>query len=452
MKPMLQFLSQEEIQIIHQSALQILSTIGMRLPHEGALELMTQNGAEIMDGSVVRIPARLVDAAIESAPKTKDVTLFGRDPQHDVTFKKHDPALACMTMAVNVIDPHTRQKRPATNDDLAALTRIADQLENIRVNGGLVTPQEVPGDFNDWYTWATTIKNTTKHITGGMLGARCVRDAAKMGALALGDEKLFRERPFISGWVLTLPPFAIDAESLDALMEMSRWKIPVMLSSGPILGTSSPVTIAGTLAQAHAEILACMVVSQLVSPGVPIIYTSFARGMDMKSGNVSMACPEFGILKVAMAQMGKSLDLPIRMPAVTGLIADLMDGMQLDMDLVVDFPDLVFCDDCMAAVRRMAAKLVVDEDTLAMETMKAVGPGGTFLSQDHTFEHFRRELWMPKVLERRNWDLWQNDGAMDIFKVAERKTLEMLAADPEPLLPAEVQDKIDEVVRMAQES
>jgi trimethylamine--corrinoid protein Co-methyltransferase len=471
MKPVIQFLSDQEVKLLHEQSLQVLEEIGMRLPHEEALDLMSQNGAEIGDGNVVRIPKRLVEAAIESVPKSKDVTLYGRDPKHDVTFEKHDPALACMTMAVNVIDPHTRKKRSATNEDLAALTRIADQLENIRVNGGLVTPQEVPGDFNDWYTWATTIKNTTKHITGGMLGARCVQDAAKMGAIALGDEKLFQERPFISGWVLTLPPFAIDTESLEALMEMSRWKIPVMLSSGPILGTSSPVTIAGTIAQAHAEILACMVVSQLVNPGAPIIYTSFARGMDMKSGNVSMACPEFGILKVAMAQMGKSLDLPIRMPSmlrdakvldaqagfetgmvgtVTGLIADLMDGMQLDMDLVVDFPDLVFCDDCMAAIRRMAAKLVVDEDTLAMETMKAVGPGGTFLSQDHTFQYFRQELWMPKLLERRNWDLWENDGAMDIFKVAERKTLEMLAADPKPLLPAEVQDQIDEVVRKAQ--
>jgi trimethylamine--corrinoid protein Co-methyltransferase len=473
MKPILQFLSNEEIKSIHLSALQILSSIGMRLPHPEALDLMRQNGADIGDENVVRIPTRLVEAAIKSVPKRKEVTLFGRDPKHDVTFEKHDPGLACMTMAVNVIDPHSRQKRPATKDDLAALTRMADQLENIRVNGGLVTPQEVPGDFNDWYTWATTIKNTTKHITGGMLGARCVRDAAKMGAIALGDEKLFRERPFISGWVLTLPPFAIDTESLEALMEMSRWKIPVMLSSGPILGTSSPVTIAGTIAQAHAEILAGIVVAQLVNPGAPIIYTSFARGMDMKSGNVSMACPEFGILKVALAQMGQYLDLPIRMPSmlrdskvldaqagfetgmiatVTGLMADLMDGMQLDMDLVVDFPDLVFCDDCMAAIRRMTTKLVVDEDTLAMETMKAVGPGGTFLSQDHTFQHFRRELWMPKLLERRNWELWENDGALDIFKVAEGKTLEMLSADPEPLLPGEVQDQIDEVVSKAQDT
>jgi trimethylamine--corrinoid protein Co-methyltransferase len=471
MKPLIQFLSDQEVKLLHEQSFRILKEIGMRLPHEEALELMSQNGSEIVDGNVVRIPTRLIDAAIESVPKRKDVTLYGRDPKHDVTFEKHDPALACMTMAVNVIDPHTRQKRPATNEDLAALTRIADQLEHIRVNGGLVTPQEVPGEFNDWYTWATTIKNTTKHITGGMLGARCVQDAAKMGGIALGDENLFRERPYISGWVLTLPPFAIDAESLEALMEMSRWKIPVMLSSGPILGVSSPVTIAGTIAQAHAEILGCIVVSQLANPGAPIVYTSFARGMDMKSGNVSMACPEFGILKVAMAQMGKYLDLPIRMPSmlrdskvldaqagfetgmigtITGLIADLMDGMQLDMDLVVDFPDLVFCDDCMAAIRRMAGKLVVDEGSLAMETMKAVGSGGTFLGHPHTFDNFRQELWMPKLLERGNWELWEKDGALDIFKVAEKKALEMLAADPEPLLSAETEDQIDEIVRKAQ--
>jgi trimethylamine--corrinoid protein Co-methyltransferase len=473
MKPVIQFLSDQEVKIIHNQAVQILNEIGMRLPHEEALELMSQNGAEIADGDLVRFPNQLVQTAIEAVPKRKDVILYGRDPKHDITFQTHDPALACMTMAVAVIDPHTRQKRSATDEDLAALTRIADQLENIGVNGGLVTPQEVPGEFNDWYTWATTIKNTTKHITGGMLGARCVQDAAKMGALALGDESRFRERPFISGWVLTLPPLGIDSASLEALMEMSRWKIPVMLSSGPILGTSSPVTLAGTIAQAHAEILGCITISQLINPGAPIVYTSFARGMDMKSGNISMACPEFGILKVALAQMGKYLDLPIRMPSmlrdakvldaqagfetgmigtVTGLIADLMDGMQLDMDLVVDFPDLVFCDDCVAGIRRMAGDLVVDQDSLALEVIKAVGPGGTFLSEDHTFENFRRELWTPKLLERRNWDLWETDGSRDIFKVAEKKVLEMLAEKPAALLSTEVEKQIDEVVRMAQKN
>jgi trimethylamine--corrinoid protein Co-methyltransferase len=471
MKPQIAFLSDEEIQFLHRTANQLLQEIGMRFPHPEAQRLLADAGAEIVADQVARIPKHLVDQAIGSLPKRDAVTLYGRDPKHDVTFTSHQPSLSCMTMAVNVIDPHTRQRRPATIADLAALTRIADRLEHIGVNGGLVTPQEVPGAFNDWYTWATTIKNTTKHITGGMLGARCVQDAARMGAIALGSEERFREKPFISGWVLTLPPFGIDTESLDALMEMSRWKIPAILSSGPILGTSSPVTIAGTIALAHAEILGCLVVHQLVNPGAPVVYTSFARGVDMRSGNISMACPEFGILKVAMAQMGRFLDLPIRMPAMlrdakvvdaqagfetgmiattTGLIADLMDSMQLDMDMVVDFPDLIFCNECMAGISRMAREVVVDTDSLALEAMREIGPGGNFLANPHTFKNFKSQLWMPALFERRNWDAWERDGSLDVFAAAEKKVLAMLSEPFEPLLSEEDEAAIDAVVEKAQ--
>lgn len=472
MKPVLQVLSQSEIELIHQSALRILSEIGFRFPFDDALELLKKAGADVVKDNVARIPENLVEYAIQEVPKRKDVTLFGRDPKHDVTFEKHEPTLACMTMAVSVIDPYTGKKRPATDKDLGDLTRIADQLEHVRINGGLVTPQDVPNAFNDWYTWATTLKYTNKHITGGVLGARCVRDAAKMASIALGGEELFRNRPFISGWVLTLPPLGIDKESLDALMEMSRLNIPSMLSSGPILGTSSPITIAGTIAQAHAEILACLVVSQLVNPGAPVVYTSFARGIDMKTGTISMACPEFGILKVGMAQMGRFLDMPVRMPSmlrdakvldaqagfetgmigtVTGLVADMMDSMQLDMDMVVDFADLLFCNDCMAGVERFVKELVVNEETIAFDVIKDVGHGGSFLGHRHTFSNFRKELWMPELLERRNWDSWERDGSRPIYDVARGRMLEMLETEFPRLLSPEAEEEIDAIVRGTQE-
>ena len=471
MKPILQFLSNEEIQFIHQSALQILNKIGFRFPLEEALELLRKAGAEITDNNIARIPANLVDYALKKVPKRQDVTLYGRVPETDVTFKGHRPAISCMTMATHVIDPYTRERRPATNNDLVGLTRLADQLENIIINGGLITPQEVPGEVNDWFTWATAIKNTTKHITGGVLGARGVRDAILMASAAVGGEKNFLERPFISGWVLSLPPLAIARDSLEALMEMSRWKIPSIVSSGPILGTSSPVTIAGTLAQAHAEILACLVVSQVVNPGAPFVYTSFARGMDMKTGNVSMACPEFGILKAGMAQMGHFLGLPVRMPGmlrdakmldaqagfetglvgtVTALTADIIDAMQLDSDLLVDFADLVFCNECMGALKRLSRELTVEEDTLALEIIKEVGPGGSFLTHDHTFENFQKELWQPQVMERRNWDNWEADGCKDIREVALQRTIEILETEPSSRLSPEVEAEIDNVVREAE--
>ena len=471
MKPSIKYLSQEEIRYLHNQSLLMLSEIGMKMPHEETLTLLKRAGAEIVDGNIVKIPETMVASALSSVPKRDDVVLYARDAAKDIHFNTHDPSLACMTMAVNVMDPHTRLKRPATNEDLAVLTRMADQLENVGVNGGLITPQEVPGAYNDWYTWATTIKNTTKHITGGMFGARCVQDAAKMASIAVGGDAEFRKRPFISGWVLTLPPFGLSSETIDSLVEMNKWNIPAIVSSGPILGTSSPVTIAGTIAQAHAEILACIVVSQLVNPGSPVIYTSFARGIDMKTGNISMACPEFGILKVGMSQMGRFLDLPIRMPSLlrdakvldaqagfeTGMIgtmggmsADLLDAMQLDMDMVVDFADLIFCDECMAGIKRVAKELVVDTATIAMDVMKDVGPGGNFLAQPHTFQNFKKELWLPGLLERRNWDLWEKDGGKDIYTVAHERMLDMIKTTPENRLSSSSEQKIDAIVEQAQ--
>lgn len=470
MKPQVQFLSKDEIQSIHASSLKILSTVGMRFPAKEALEIFEKAGARIVDQDVVRMDAQLVADALKTVPKRKDVILYGRDPEHDVSFVDHLPSLACMTMATNVIDPFTLEKRPATNEDLARLTRLADQMECVAVNGGLVTPQEVPGATNDWYTWATCMKNTTKHITGGVYGYRGVLDAIEMGAIACGSKEKFLERPFISGWVLTIPPLDMDTASLEAMMEMNRHNIPIMLSSGPILGTTSPVTIAGTIAQAHAEILACITLSQLVNPGAPVVYTSFARGMNMKTSNISMAGPEFAVLKAGMGQMGLSLDLPIRMPSMlrdskvldaqagfeTGMVgtlssfvADIMDSMQLDTDMVVDYADLVFCNESMASIRHALRNLDVNESTLALDVIEEVGPCGNFLSHKHTFEHFRKELLHSDVFDHNNWERWAQNGSKDVRLVALEKVRVLMEQEPVSLLGKDIEDRIDEIVTAA---
>ena len=470
MKPWLRYLSDDECGRIHKAALRILNDIGMRLPVDEAKSLLSAAGAKVEADSVVRIPGDLVEKAIQTAPKRDEVVLYGQKPEHDLDFRSHRPALTCMTMATSVIDPHTGLHRPATNEDLKSLTRLADGLPNIRVNGGLVTPQEVPMAVNDWYTWATCLKNTTKHITGGVLGARGVQDAVKMASLAAGSEEQFLARPHISGWVLTLPPLGIDDDSLGALMELSRFSVPAIVSSGPILGTSAPITMAGTAAQTHAEILACLVVHQLVNPGAPFIYTSFARGMDMKTGNISMACPEFAILKVIMSQLGRSLDLPIRMPAMlrdaklldaqagfetglvaglTSLVADIMDGMQLDNDLLVDFADLVFCNECMDALTHLAKEVVVDAQTLALDVIGEVGHGGSYLSHEHTFEHFSSALWHPNIFERRNYESWLTDGGSAIRDIALAKVHESLSEAYAPLMGDDIAAAIDDIVEAA---
>ncbi|GAB4255648.1 MAG: glycine betaine--corrinoid protein methyltransferase [Deferrisomatales bacterium] len=472
MKPSLRYLSPEEIRRVHGAALALLGEVGMRLPCAPVLEQLAQAGARVEDGALVKIPAALVHEAIERAPKRDQVTLYGRVPERDVHLASRAPAFASMTMATHVIDPETDRRRPARLGDVGALTRLIDRLEHVAVNGAPVTPQDVPGEVCDWYTWAESIKNTTKHVTGGVPGARAVQDAVKMASAAVGGEEAFRRRPFLSGWVLTLPPLEIDHLSLEALIELGRWNLPAMVSSGPIMGASSPMSVAATLAQAHAEILGCLVASQLAHPGAPFVYTSFARIMDMRTANVSMASPEFGVLKGAMAQMGRFLGLPVRMPGllrdakaldaqagfetgltgtVAALAADLVDAMQLDMDLLVDYADLAFGNECMGALRRLARELVVDDDALALEVIREVGPGGAFIEHEHTFERFRQELWQPALFERRQWEPWERDGARTARERALEQVREWMGPQPASPLPPQAQAQIDRIVAQAEQ-
>jgi trimethylamine--corrinoid protein Co-methyltransferase len=472
LKPLFQYFSDEEVQLLHDSALDILQNTGMQMPCQEAIEILSDAGAKVEDNNIVKIPADLVDRALETVPKRSEVTLYARDPKHDITFTGDQvPVLATMTEATHVLDPYDGKKRPATNEDLVKITKIIDNLEHVGVAGGLVTPQDVPGEVAEWYSWATNIKNTTKHITNGGYGTQGVRDIIKMASIAVGSEEAFHERPYISFWILTKPALQIDRLTLEALIEMSKHKVPAIISSGPILGVSSPITIAGTCAQAHAETLACITLGQLVNPGAPVIYTSFARGFDFKTGSVTMSSPEFAILKVCMAQLGRFLDLPTRMPSMlrdakildgqagfeTGMVglsgalaADLLDSMQFDMDVIVDFADLIYCNECMSQLRRMAKEIIVDEKTLGLDVISKLGPGGNFLGQKHTVKYCRKEIWQADLTERRNWTGWENDGALDIREKALKRALAMLdeLSDVE-LLDKETQRAIDEIAAKA---
>lgn len=469
MKPKLQFLSERDIGLIHETSLRILADIGMKMPHEDARETFAKAGASVDGDGVVKIPHRLVEKALDSVPKRADVVLFGMDSKNDIRFVDNIPANVCMTMAVDVIDPYTGERRSATKGDLEALTWLADRSPVIRANGGLVTPQDVPGKYNDWYTWGTCIQNTTKHITGGMFGAKCVLDAIEMASIAVEGHDTFRKRPFISGWVLTLPALGIDFESLDAMIEMSRQGIPIILSSGPMIGASSPMNLGGSLAQAHAEILACMTLGQLINPGTPVVYTSFIRSLDMKYVTACMGSPESGMLRSAMAQIGRHFDLPVRMPgllrdskvldaqagfetALTGVLnifnADLLDSMQLDSDLVVDYADLVFTPDCVGALQRVAQGIEVSEPLMnsCFDLIKEVGVQGSFLEKEHTLKNFKKELWHAKVMNRQNYRTWKKNGAKDVRQTAIERVRELLSERTGPLLPPATCKRIDAIL------
>ncbi|UMZ74790.1 trimethylamine methyltransferase family protein [Natranaerofaba carboxydovora] len=471
MKPSLQYLSQEEVEQIHETALDLLENTGMRMPYDVAQDYFKNAGCKVED-DIVYVNRDVVKKALETLPGRDNITLYARDEKYDINFEKDSPALAAMVEATQVLDMDSGKKRPATNEDLAIMSSILQRLDNVSLASPPVTPQDVPQDITDWYTWATSLSYTTKHITGPAPGKKSVQDTIKMASIAAGSEEEFLERPFLSFWILTTPPMKTEQLTLEALIEASKYKIPLIVSSGPITGVTAPVTIAGSAAMAHAEILSCLTLSQLVNPGAPAIYTSFARSFDMKTGNISMASPEFAILKVCLGQMGDYLGLPTRMPAMlrdskvvdaqagfetgitgmaSGLAADIMDGMQLDMDKVVDYADFVYCDECMAQVKRLARPVDVNEKTLAKDVVFENGQDGNYLRASHTVKNFRKEIWMPKLFERRTWTPWEDDGAMTIREKALKKTKEMVEEGVEPVLDSESREKLEEIARQGGE-
>lgn len=472
MRPELKYLSDQELERVHQKALDMLWDMGMQFENSEARNYFAKAGA-VVEGDIVKIPAGIVEKALETVPKRDKFILYGRTPEQDVKVSENVPSLAAMTMATYVIDIDTGERRPATDRDLEMITRMMERLDTITSASALVTPQNVPMDVSDWYTWAISIKNTTKHITGGAVGKEGVQDAIKMAGLAVGSEEEFLKRPFISFWVLTMPPLRVDENTANVLMEASRFKVPTVISSGGILGITSPMSVESALIHTHAEILACIALSQLVQPGAPVIYSSFVRTLDMKTLCVAMSSPESILMRACMGQLGWYLGLPTEMPmnlrdgklldaqagfetgmggAIGALSCDFLVSMQLDMDLTVDYADLVYSNECMRQLIRLVRPLHFDDETLAYENMVEVGHGKTFLETDHTNFNYQEEIWQPQIIERNTWESWSERGKKDIRQVAFEKATQMYhELENTEILPEDVRRAIDAIAENSAE-
>ena len=473
MRPVVNFINQQEIETIHEKALEMLENLGMKFESVEAQEYFKNAGATVDGNGIVKIPRNIVLEGLKTAPKRDEFVVYGRTRDKDIKVSDEVPYLAAMTMATNVLDIDTGKKRKATNEDLKMLTRMMETLPTVGMASALITPQDVPMQASDWYTWATSLKNTTKHITGGAAGKEGVRDAIKMASIAAGSEEDFLAHPSISFWVLTMPPLRVDDNTCNVLMEAARFGVPSVISSGGILGMTSPMSVESALVHTHAEIIACIALSQLVKPGAPVIYSSYVRSMDMKTMSITMSSPESIIMKGAMAQLGRFVGLPTKMPAnlrdgklldgqigfetgmggtVAALSCDFNVSMQMDMDLLVDYADLVYSDECMSILQRLVRPMSFDEETLAYDNMEEVGPCGSFLDAYHTLEHYPTELWTAKVMERDNYDGWVARGSKDIREVCLEKARKLYhELENKELYSQEICDAIDAIALASNE-
>lgn len=468
--PYLKYLSEEELDQIHAATMKVLEETGVVFPTKKALDIFKAAGAKVdYSNMLVKIPRQLVEEAIKHCPSS--ITLCGRDPKYDVVAEGRKVTFGTIGNAHFVLDFKTGQKRLATNQDLAEITRIIDACDNILHMEPQVTPQDVPKEASYQYSWITALKNTVKHVRITPYGADGVEDALRIGSAIMGSESEFLKRPILSFMVLTVPPLRQDPKVCEGFVEAARYNVPIWFSCGPCSGASSPATLAGTLVIVNVGVLSGITLVQLINPGAPVFYGSFARIMDMKTGQVSLGSPEWGIFRACIGDLARRYRIPSwggtmiiaskiidaqagYEKAITALMSGLGGvniscGMQLDCENLVSFEDHVVNNEIVGAVLRILRGFEVNEETLAVKVIDQMGPEGVYLKSKHTLKHYKTEFWAPEITERRSYKEWFDDGAKDMWQRAKEKTAQILANHkPQPLRPG-AEEELDRIARDA---
>ncbi len=473
MIPRYGILSQSEIDSIHQATVRVLGGVGVRIYHDVVLERLAAAGARVdRTAQIARMGEQLVMDSLERAGKS--YVLYGRDGTRTARFGYGDLVTISTPGQHSWVDAVHKSRRAPTSDDTRQAIRVGDALEHITIVGAMTQPVDVPTPIRDVWLTAELVKGTNKPTRCFVADGRSARYVLEIYKAAAGGEQQLRERPQIEAFVEPISPLQMPATGMDILLEFTRLGLPV--SCGPMVqaGATGPATLAGTLVQENAENLAAIAITQVLNPGTPMMYGGIPHIMDMRTSLISFASPEQGLMAVAMAQMAKSYGLPAYVNAglADSKLVDVQSGLEKGMnfllgalagaDLIAHLgitgPDqgaslaqLVVDNEMVAFVKRTLRGIRVDVETMAVPVIEDIQHDGHHLSHPHTVQHFRDEMWIPKMWDRRNWDPWLQDGGKSMAELAEERVHDILAHhSPEPIDEALARE-IDAIVESAKE-
>jgi trimethylamine---corrinoid protein Co-methyltransferase len=458
-------LSEQQIARIHETALRILEETGVRVGLEEAREIFRRHGARI-DGEIVRIPPALVEKALGAAPR--EFLMAGREERHDLLLGGNRVHMGTGGAALTVLDPETGRARPGTLRDIGEIARLCDALENVHFYLRPCVPQDVPREALDINQFHAALAHTTKHVMAAAQSPQSAREVIAMAAMIAGGQEALVRRPFISfvtSWMIS--PLHFADETTRVLLEAAGHRIPVALSSAPMAGSTSPVTLAGTLAQVHAEQLSGIGLTQLAHPGAPVLYGAIPSMADMKSMDYLGGGVEFGLMNAAVTQMARHVGVPNYNSAglTDAKIPDIQSGYEKAFSLclcalagsnfihhaagmlesmkAVAYEQYVIDNEIIGMALRLLKGIRIDEETLGLDAVRAAGPGGNYLSSMHTVKFMRQEYFRPSVADRRSREAWEAAGSPDGRERARGQVKRIL----ETHRPAGIDPEIDRDIR-----
>jgi len=472
MKAPLRILSEEQLRMIHNASLTVLEETGMMVDHENAREVLQAAGASVNhDTKIVKFPGHLVEEKLKLVPRK--VTYHGRTPEFDFTVESGGEIYSRVAGgAMNYIDLKSGKSRRACLADWVEFARLVDALPNIHC---VCTLQcgDVPEASSDIRCMRVLLENQRKCVIQTAFTLKAQRYLLELAIAVRGSKEALAERPLYHHMLSPISPLFLDEDSTAQLLLACDYGIPTDIPIQPISGYTGPITLAGTLVQANAEFLGTMTLAQTYKPGHVMPYFTDPVVPDMRTTAPLFAAPEVGLLVAAISQLGS--ELYGLAPQGIGLDSDgyvmeqslfqkaqnsifqCMAGGKLiigagavEACMALNPAQLVIDDEIMHIARRWVRSIEVNENTLAVDVIRKVGPRGQFLTEEHTLNNLRTgELIATEIFERDRRELWEAKGSKSLEQKAREKGLALLAKHQVPPLPEEVLRELAAIVKRA---
>jgi len=450
----LNLFSPEDIQRLHEATLDVIETVGIRFPSLRAQEIWASHGAQVdAKTGIVKVPAHLIESALKKAPPAYN--LGARDEKQDLPLDGKHVWVATDGCGVEIIDLYTNERRRSKLQDVEEIARVADALPEVGFHWVALSAQDKPAHTRGLHEIAAVWRNSTKHVqTESIYNVAEAKAAVEMATAVAGSKEALRKRPVLSLMQCTAPPLGHDGGSLDAALIGAEAGLPVGFMTMAACLTTGPATLAGNLVVGNAEVIAGTALIQLAYPGASVFYAAAQTASDLRNGAYTGGGPEDFLFGAANSILADFYNIPISMGSfATGAkepnwqagvenslstfmasiaVSDMLLGVGfLHGSRIWSFEQMLMDCEIYEIVRRTLAGIEVNDETLALDAIKAVGPGGNFLTQKHTRAHMR-EIFIPDYLDRRPYNIWEEkkDGPRDWARAKARKLVETHQPDP----------------------
>lgn len=462
-------LSSGEILKVHENSLHVLEKVGLYIYSRDTLKILSKLGLQTdFNTQIVRFPKNTVVKCLKNVPE--EFKIYDAKGELSAELGKGNIYTASGHNAIFLKEYNNDERRNATKADVGKFALISDYLPDIDIVGIEAMPQDVNAEASLLHAFEAVVDNTQKPVFFSPERLEVAYGIFEIAKVVMDGSDL-KERPFIICQLSPTSPLTWEKGTIEALVETAKQGVPLCILPQPFAGVSSPYTLAGLLTVHNTECLSGIVLSQIINPGSPVIYGSAFSTFDMRTANVLIGSPETALLRIAGSQMAEFYHIPYHTvaPDTDAHVLDeqlswekfctafcaylansdlIVNGGMFSTGLTVSFEQLVIDNEIFSYIKRFFKGIKLNEDTLALDLIKKIGPKGNYLGDEHTLNYLGKgEHWEPMISSREIYENWRNKGKRDILGRANEKVDSILKSHRKEGLPDQKRRGIEGIIK-----